>query len=223
MWLHSVARRARRSTRANDALAVVQLARERLEHQRLVVAEAHDVDDLRRAAAVLALDHAVVVDLAAAGGVERGLDELGQQLPVLLRHRRDGGRLLGRLVAGEDRRVAGARRERPQLLARVLPTLAAGAGARADALLLHQRLEALLVDAQPALGGELEREVEREAEGVVELERLVGADALGAGVLRACAITSSSIFRPDSSVRLKASSSVRSHMSTVSACSSSSA
>ena len=124
------------------------------------------------------------MDLAAAGGVERGLDELGQQAPVLLRDRRDRGRLLGRLVAGEDRRVAGARRERPQLLARVLAALAAGAGAGADALLLHQRLEALLVDAEAALGGELEREVEREAERVVELERLVGADALGAGVAR---------------------------------------
>ena len=109
-----------------------------------------------------------------------------------------------------------------QLLARVLPALAAGAGARADALLLHQRLEALLVDAQAALGGELEREVEREAERVVQLERLVGADALGARRRCARAITSSSIFRPDSSVRLNASSSVRSHMSTVSACSSSS-
>ena len=59
-----------------DALAVVQLALLGLEHERLVVAEPHDVDDLRAAAAVLALDHAGVVDLAAAGGVERGLDEL---------------------------------------------------------------------------------------------------------------------------------------------------
>ena len=64
-------------------LAVVQLARERLEHERLVVAEAHDVDDLGAAAAVLALDHAGVVDLAAAGGVERRLDELGQRAAVL--------------------------------------------------------------------------------------------------------------------------------------------
>ncbi len=65
------------------ALAVVQLARQRLEHQRLVVAEPDHVDDLRRAAAVLALDHAAVVDLAAAGGVERGLDELREHAAVL--------------------------------------------------------------------------------------------------------------------------------------------
>ena len=78
----------------------------------------------------------------------------------------------------KTRRRARGGRERAQLLARVLPALAAGAGARPDALLLHQGLEALLVDAQAALGGELEREVEREAERVVQLERLVGADAL---------------------------------------------
>ena len=112
-------------------LAVVQLAAQRLEHERLVVAEAHDVDDLRAAAAVLALDHARVVHLAAAGGVERGLDELGQRAAVLGGHRRDRGRLLGRLVAGEDARGARRGRERAQLLARVLPTLAAGADARA--------------------------------------------------------------------------------------------
>ena len=74
--------------------------------------------------------------------------------------------------------------ERAQLLARVLAALAAGARARADALLLHQGLEALLVDAHAALGGELQRQVEREAVRVVQAERLVGADALVARRLR---------------------------------------
>ena len=83
MWLHSVARRAERSTRAKHALAVVQLAGQRLQHQRLVVAEPDDVDHLRAAAAVLALDHAAVVHLAAAGRVERRLDELRQHAAVL--------------------------------------------------------------------------------------------------------------------------------------------
>ncbi len=59
------------------ALAVVQRARQRLQDQRLVIAQPHDVDDLRAAAAVLALDHAAVMDLAAAGRVERRLDQLG--------------------------------------------------------------------------------------------------------------------------------------------------
>ena len=58
MWLHSVARRACAVDAREHALALVQLARERLEHERLVVAEAHDVDHLRAAVAVLALDHA---------------------------------------------------------------------------------------------------------------------------------------------------------------------
>ncbi len=68
-----------RGVHARDhALALVQLAGQRLEHQRLVVAEPDHVDDPGAAAAVLALDHAGVGDLAAAGGVERRLDELGQ-------------------------------------------------------------------------------------------------------------------------------------------------
>ena len=47
MWLHSVARRAWRSTRATTR-SRVQRARQRLEHERLVVAEAHDADTLAR-------------------------------------------------------------------------------------------------------------------------------------------------------------------------------
>ena len=57
--------------------------------------------------------------------------------------------------------------------------------ARPRALLAHQLLEALRVHPHALLGGELEREVEREAVGVVQQERLVGADALGAAVARA--------------------------------------
>ena len=67
----------------DHALALVQLALRGLEHQRLVVAEPHDVDDARAAVAVLALDHAGVGDLAATGGVERRLDELEQHAAVL--------------------------------------------------------------------------------------------------------------------------------------------
>ena len=87
MWLHSVGRRCAGSTRASTRSPGVQLAPLGLEHERLVVAEAHDVDDARAAVAVLALDDADVGDLAAARRVERGLDELGQHAAVLARRR----------------------------------------------------------------------------------------------------------------------------------------
>ena len=67
----------------DDALARLQLALLGLEHERLVVAEPDDVDDARAAVAVRALDHARVRDLAAAGRVERRLDELQQHAAVL--------------------------------------------------------------------------------------------------------------------------------------------
>ena len=66
------------------ALAVVQLAGQRLEHERLVVAEADDVDDLGRSSRrPRTRSRRASCDLAAAGGVERGLDELGQHAAVL--------------------------------------------------------------------------------------------------------------------------------------------
>ena len=82
MWLHSVGAAGGAVDAREDALALVQLAQLGLEHERLVVAEAHDVDHARAAVAVLALDHAGVVHLAAAGRVERRLDELGQHAAV---------------------------------------------------------------------------------------------------------------------------------------------
>ena len=161
-------------------LALVQLARLGLEDERLVVAEAHDVDHGGAAVAALALDHAAVGDLAAAGGVERGLDELGQDEPVLARDGADGRRLLDGLVAGEGRLEARALGEAADALAAGVALGALAGIAGADALRVHEPLEARLVDPQPLLGGQLEREVEREAVRVVQLEGLVGADALGA-------------------------------------------
>ena len=83
MWLRSVRRRTG-STRAIDALALVQLALDRLEHERLVVADAHDVEHARGTAAVLALDHAVVVDLAAARGIDGDSTSLASTRPFSL-------------------------------------------------------------------------------------------------------------------------------------------
>ncbi len=91
----------------------------------------------------------------------------------------DRGRLLEALVAHEFRGRAVQRAQ--SSLARGGPA----AGAAALALVAHQALEALLVDAEPVLGGDLERQLEREAERVVQLEGLVGADALLAALLRA--------------------------------------
>ena len=85
VWLHAVAWRAARSTLRDDALAR-RAARPRraLDDERLVVAGAHDVDDLDAAVAVLAGDDARVADLAAALGVERGLGELHEHAAVVL-------------------------------------------------------------------------------------------------------------------------------------------
>ena len=55
----------------DDALALVQLALDRLDDDRLVVAGAQHVDHARAAVAVLALDDARVGDLTAARRVER--------------------------------------------------------------------------------------------------------------------------------------------------------
>ena len=203
----------------DHALALVQLARDRLEHQHLVVADPQHVGDARGAVARLAADLAGVVDLAAAGGVERRLDELDQQPPVLPVHRADRRRLLDGLVAGEGRVEARRVGEHPRALAVLVAAAAPGARARPRALLLHQVLEAGRVDAQPLLRRELEREVEREAVGVVELEGLGRADALVARPPSRGRCGPARIRVPCSSVWPNASSSRASHMSIVSACS----
>ena len=60
-----------------------------------------------------------------------------------------------------------------------------GVGLALGALLGHERAEARLVDRQPLLGGHLERQVDREAEGVVQPEGVLGGDALVAALLGA--------------------------------------
>ena len=57
----------------------------------------------------------------------------------------------------------------------------AAAAAGPLALLLHQLLESLVVDAEPALGDQLAGQVVGEAVGVVELEGVLGGDPRGAG------------------------------------------
>ena len=133
----------------------------------------------RRAAAVLALDHAVVGDLAAAGGVERRLDELGEHAPVLAaRSTPTAVACSSRLVAGE---VAGLGRlaRTPAIRSRLAVLARRGPGLRARARAAPPSAPRSPARRRPALlGGELERELEREAVGVVQPEGLVGADAL---------------------------------------------
>ena len=82
-----------------------------------------------------------------------------------------GGAVLGEQPAvGQDVDRAGA--------------LGAGVGAGPVALLLHERAEALLVDGHALLGGHLEGDVDREAVGVVQGERLVAGQRRGARLLR---------------------------------------
>ena len=61
----------------------------------------------------------------------------------------------------------------------------AGARRARVALLVHQDLEARLVDPEVVLGDELERQVDREPVRVVQQERVRGGDPLGAGQPRA--------------------------------------
>ena len=101
-------------------------------------------------------------------------------------HRTDRRLGIGRLVADELGRKARVARERRGLLAQAAAGAApSGALARAGALIVHQRLEAGLVDAEPVLGDDLERHVDREAVGVVQEERVGAGDPLGVRVARA--------------------------------------
>ena len=99
---------------------------------------------------------------------------------AVLGDRRADRRLgVGRLVADELGGKAGLARQRGGPLTQpVAAPLAAGPLARPRALVVHQRLEAGLVDAEPMLGDDLERQVDREAVGVVQQERVGGGDSL---------------------------------------------
>ena len=129
---------------------------------------------------------ALVGDLTARLGVERGavqdqLDALGAGRLAVVRHHRyplavdedtENLCLGGQFVeAGELRRagvdqVAVGRQIGVGLLA------GGGVGLGALALLGHQAAEAFFVDGQAGLGGHLERQVDREAVGVVQRERV---------------------------------------------------
>ena len=142
-----------------------------------------DVDDreLRLATARVDREPPPVGELAAALGVERGRVENDLDLVTLVRRgqqpvaadQRGDRRLAGDLgVAGE---LSTARSPAPavQRQVQVAGLLLLRVGLRPGALLGHQPAEPRLVDLDALLGRHLEGEVDREAVGVVQLERLV--------------------------------------------------
>ena len=207
-----------RSTSATSSAPGAQLA---LEHPHLVGDQALDrplhVEHL--GAAAVPGEHAGVGDLAAGLGVERRRveDDAGdlagaRPRPVAPSSARSEtsastresvrsvvvGAPVGRAVLGQQPPV-GADVDRAG-------ALGAGVGAGAVALLLHERAEALLVDGHALLGGHLEGDVDREAVGVVQLERLL-ADSAGVPARLAWATAVSNSAVPEVRVRRNASSS----------------
>src|SRR3954451_4311616 len=157
----------------DDPLADVQLALDRLDEHRRVVARAHHVRHLDPAVAVLALDRAGVGDLPAARGVERRLGELDERLAVALEQADDGRVLLEVLVAGEGRRLGRDLAHDVGAHARPGPR----PRRRALALLGHELGELVVAgERNAALGRDLAGEVDREAVRVVQAERILAGD-----------------------------------------------
>ena len=206
MWLRIVAWRVSWSTSASTRDAGLDRPPLGLDLERLVVADPVDVDDPRLAA--VPAQHAGVGDLAAALGVEGALLELDQRPAVVGLDRGEAGGRAQRLVADEARSAAPPRRRRaparggPRSRARWRSPIRARC-----ALLLHQLLEALVVDREALLGEQLLGQVVGEAVGVVQLEGVRGVDPGGLRLLapRRPARSSSSV--PRSRVRPKLSSS----------------
>ena len=108
--------------------------------------------------------------MAAALGVEGALLELDQGAAVLALNRGEAGRRPQRLVADELGRLHGAG-EGDHPLVTILGAVCGGrAGPRTLALLLHQLLEAAVVDREAPLSDQLLGQVVGKAEGVVQLE-----------------------------------------------------
>ena len=179
MWLRMVAKRATWSTSASTLGPGRQAVRRAAELDRLVVADPVDVGD--PGAAALPADLARVGDLAAALGVEGALLELDERAPVVTLDGEQAGLGAQLLVADEARR----RRRRGEAEHRAVVVLGAvrGRGPHPGArpLLLHQLLEALVVDREALLGEQLLGQVVREAVGVVELEGVLRVDPGGLG------------------------------------------
>ena len=181
VWLQAVWCRRTALTMALARSPSTTLPSTRTRHDDLVVDELHDALDLELAG--VGVDPAGVGDLPAALGVERRLRQLdGDTAVAELAERADDGEDLEALVADEVDGDAGRAALEVLDLARAggeRALLLGGAGALA--LLVHEVPEALLVHGHVLLRGDLAREVEREAVGVVQLEGDLGGQ-LRAGV-----------------------------------------
>ena len=147
-------------------------------------------------AAVGTGQHAVVSGLAAHLGVERGLVQHHQHafLGLLVGSNGVGQGLLVAqsnhhavvvqgIVAGEHGGLGGQAAE--QILAPAGNVLLQALGAGALLLLLHLSMEAFLVDLQALLRSDFLGQVQREAEGVVELKDVQAAQQVLVGLLQA--------------------------------------
>ena len=182
MWLRIVAKRATWSTSASTRAPGASAVRALPSSTRLVLADPVDVGDPR--AAALPADLARVGDLAAALGVEGALLELDQGAPVVALDGEQAGLGAQLLVADEARRRR--RRGEAEHGAVVVLRAVRGGGPHpgARALLLHQLLEALVVDREALLGEQLLGQVVGEAVGVVEPEGVLGVDPRGSVLVR---------------------------------------
>src|SRR5918999_271104 len=175
VWLRIVASRAARST-----LARAEVTLDRLECERLVVAEAVHVHHPRTPAR--RLDQAGVGHLPAALRIEGRLLELREHPAVgALGHPQHGVRL-GGLVTHEPGAEPGPPGEAHHVVVLHVHLVAGARGggrlpaARHLARLLHQLLEALVVHGQALLREQLPRHLVGESVGVVQLERVLGRD-----------------------------------------------
>ena len=168
-------RREARLPRDDRPHAVTRGEARALEDERLVVAEAVRGAKRRDCAGALVDELARVGHLAAAVRVERRLAQLRQEEPVAeLLDRRQLGEHVRLLVADELAAEAGLRGE----VGGALEIALLAAGARDLAVPLHQLAEAVDVDRLPALLGELLRQLDREAVGRGQGERVLGGDRL---------------------------------------------
>ena len=169
MWFAIVGKRTFHGTTGLHPLADAEpLA---AEEERLVLAEAERGRELRPLA--VRLDPALVRDLAASVGIERRLAQLGEEGAVAdLLERADLRQHLRLLPADELRfeaRIAGE-------VTRALELALLASRTRDLAMLLHQPLEAVLVDGEPPLARELDGQLDREAVRRREREGVLAGD-----------------------------------------------
>ena len=178
MWFAIVGKRTLHGTSARTRLPGGEAGAAEDEH--LVVADAVRLHELGAGGRVaVELDHALVGDLAAARRVERRLAQLREERAVaeilvgveLREH-------VGLVVADERRRVGRARRSRRRAACRTRRRRARSS--RCSAI---RRAVVVDVDRLAALLGELDRELEREAVGGGERERVLARDRVLAGEL----------------------------------------